>query len=197
MLRKLIPKRPSKTKQLPDNEFDLIQLYRETGDMRYLGKLYEPYTNLVLGVCLKYLKNREDSKDAVMQIFEKLVQDLRKHEVQHFKSWLYQVTRNHCLMELRRKKLPMSDTDSKILGNLMELSENPHLTNETEEKEQQLQLLGKMIQELPKEQRLCIELFYLKQYSYRQVAEQTGYELKKVKSYIQNGKRKLKIRMTK
>lgn len=195
MFRKLISKRSAKPTQVLDNESDLIQSYRETGEMRLLGKLYESYTHLVFGVCLKYLKNREDSQDAVMQIFEKITVDLRKHEVKNFKSWLYQVAKNYCLMELRRKKIEISDENSENLGNLMELSHNPHLTDEGAEKEAQLQVLEETILQLPPEQKRCVQLFFLEQKSYRQIVEETDYDLKKVKSYIQNGKRKLKILM--
>ncbi len=196
MLRNLISKHSPKTTQTPDNESGLIQLYRETGEMRLLGELYEPYIHLVFGVCMKYLKNRQDSQDAVMQIFEKIVVDLRRHEVQHFKSWLYQVSKNYCLMELRRKKIEIQDENSENLANLMELSHQPHLTDEQLEKEQQLRVLEQTLEQLPPEQKQCVQLFFLEQKSYRQIAEQTDYDLKKVKSYIQNGKRKLKIMMT-
>jgi RNA polymerase sigma factor (sigma-70 family) len=105
---------------------ELIIRYRQGGDMKDLGQLYDPYMPMVYGVCLKYLKNREESRDAVMQIFEKLTTTLRTHEVTHFKSWLYVTTRNHCLMQLRSNK---GRKFEEIGANLMETDGMPHLDN--------------------------------------------------------------------
>jgi RNA polymerase sigma-70 factor (ECF subfamily) len=54
-------------------------------------------------------------------------------------------------------------------------------------------LLEEAIQELSEEQKLCVNLFYLQKKSYQQITDRTGFTLMQVKSYIQNGKRNLKI----
>ena len=143
---------------------------------------------------MKYLKDQEASKDAVMDIFEKLADDLKTHKVTNFKSWLYTVSKNHCLMQLRKEKQQLKhhqmladDTRKSV-----ESFEVLHL-NEEDPKEAEVQLLEKAIAQLGKEQRKCIELFYLKNLCYGDVAKATRYSLKEVKSYIQNGKRNLKL----
>jgi len=168
-------------------EKNLLEKYKKSGNIKLLGKLYAPYMHLVLGVCFKYLKNKQQAEDSVMQIFEKLVVDLRKHEVVNFKSWLYVTSRNYCLMELRKTK---GKENSSIED--MEFSLAAHHDNEPDENLEQ-QYLEACIETLKAEQKQCIELFYLKEKCYQDIVEITSFELKKVKSYIQNGKRNLKI----
>lgn len=170
-------------------ELELLAEYRSTGDLELLGKLYEQYMPLVFGLCLKYFRDEEQSKDAVMQIFEELVKKLRVHEVTNFKAWLYTLSRNHCLMVLRSSsKHEMLSIDENFMEN--EAFVHLNLEDDTEEK---LSIMAKCIEDLPSEQKVSINLFYMEQKCYKEVADQTGFELNKVKSYIQNGKRNLKI----
>ncbi|MBT8195550.1 MAG: sigma-70 family RNA polymerase sigma factor [Bacteroidia bacterium] len=171
------------------DDIQLLDRFKNQNDKNALGILYKRYTHLVFGLCFKYFKNEEESKDAVMQIFEKLMMDLHRHEIEYFKSWLYSVTKNHCLMELRKRKSEgVKEKEYEIFVHTnMETEEELHLNNEGK-----LSLLEEGIKELNKEQHTCVDLFYLQQKSYKQVCEQTGYSLKQVKSYIQNGKRNLK-----
>lgn len=173
-------------------EKQLIEKFRQSQDIALLGKLYQPYMHLVYGVCLKYLKDRDLAQDAVMTIFEELVVKLPKHEVENFKSWLYVLSKNHCLMELRKqKRLKTDNYDHSDLG----LMENGQLLHHEEEyvlQEENLERLSYCIAQLKTEQKQCVEMFYLDKKSYLEITESTSYELKKVKSYIQNAKRNLK-----
>lgn len=171
------------------NEPQLLAEYRRTGDLEILGKLYQNYMPLVYGLCLKYLKDEEQSKDAVMHIFEQLIDKLRVHEVLNFKSWLYTLSRNHCLMQIRasgkQEIVPLED-------NFMEKDAFVHLDID-ETREHKLTVMEECMEKLPKEQKGTVRLFYLEQKCYKEVADITGYEMNQVKSYIQNGKRNLKI----
>ena len=174
-------------KNAPDDH--LLTEYRKTGSLEVLGQLYGRYMHLVYGLCLKYLKDEEQSKDAVMQIFEQLISKLKIHEVNNFKSWLYTLARNYCLMELRSSSrhefVQMED-------NFMEKDAFVHLDID-DTRERKLSVMEKCIEKLPPEQKDTINLFYLEQKCYKDIADMTGYDLNKVKSYIQNGKRNLKI----
>lgn len=171
------------------DDLALIADYKNSGNLEVLGTLYNRYMHLVFGVCLNYLKDEEQSKDAVMQIFEELVVKLRIHEVQNFKSWLHVLTRNHCLMALR--KASKNNTVS-IDDTFVENTEFVHLDVD-DTKEQKLTVMEKCMETLPEEQRKSVDLFYLQEKCYKEVADITGYDMLKVKSYIQNGKRNLKI----
>ena len=171
----------------------LLDLYKKDKDTKWIGYLFERYTLLVFGVCMKYLKQVNDAKDATQQVFEKAFVEVNKYEVTYFKSWMYSIARNHCLMQLRGKGLQtvFMETLPEDLGEnfnsqeLFDVKENLH--------EQQIENLGDAIAQLNQEQKLCIDLFYLQKLSYREIEEKTGFSFQQVKSHIQNGKRNLRI----
>jgi len=180
-------KRSSKTNEQDDSS--LITAYQQSGDLEVLGVLYNRYMHLVFGVCFNYLKDEELSKDAVMQIFEELVVKLKIHQVQNFKSWLHVLSRNHCLMALRKSA---KNPTVAMEDNFVENGDFVHLDID-DTKESQLTVMEKCMETLPEEQRKSVDLFYLQEKCYKEVADITGYDMLKVKSYIQNGKRNLKI----
>jgi len=174
----------------PDNE--LVVWYKKDGDIRLLAELYGRYMDLIFAVCLKYLKEPEAAKDAVMGIFEELISKLLKYEVGNFKGWLYTLSRNYCLMQLRSKKriVDLSDDD------LMQSTENLHL-NGVFEREENLTQLEKCLESLSPEQKQTVQLFYLKEKSYKEIAGLTNTEWNQVRSLIQNARRNLKNCMEK
>ncbi|MFT3981217.1 MAG: sigma-70 family RNA polymerase sigma factor [Ferruginibacter sp.] len=175
----------------PDEE--LVLLYQKEGDLNVLGDLYQRYMELVYGVCLKYLKDDENAKDAVIAIYEELIVKLRKYEVQNFKAWLYQLSKNHCLMQLRSsKKFQKSEKDISLMQN----EEEVHL-NGVMEKEEHFKHMYFCLEQLAPEQKQVVELFYLQGKCYNEIADSTGIEWNKVRSFIQNGRRNLKICMDK
>lgn len=171
----------------------LLQHFYEDGDNEWLGILLERYTLLLFGVSMKYLKNEEEAKDSVQQIFLKVLHELQKYKVEYFKSWLYMVTKNHCLMKLRDKNRLSAGLNENLLAMPQEEDEKIKLRS----KDVQLDNLETAIGQLNEEQKVCITLFYLQKKSYQEVSEQTGFEMMKVKSNIQNGKRNLKILLEK
>lgn len=177
--------------ELPDKE--LVTLFRTTRNMEVLAILFQRYMDLLYGVCLKYLKQPETAKDAVMQIFEELVVKLPKHEVDNFKSWLYTLAKNHCLMQLRT---PKNLKTTEFNPDSMQLEEEMHL-NGIQLKEENLQKLERCLETLSTDQKKAVELFYLQNKCYKEIAEATGIEWNKVRSFIQNGRRNLKICMEK
>ncbi len=176
------------------DEKELLQYYKQTGNLDTLGKLYAPYMSLLYGVCYKYLEDAEQSQDAVMQIFDELIDKLRIYEVDNFKSWLYVYARNYCLMQLRRSK---QVTKLDIEDNLYEAELKMSREEEKKWGEQDFDKLESCMSTLNREQEACIRMFYLEQKCYKDIADETGYDMAKVKSYIQNGRRNLKICMEK
>lgn len=167
----------------------LLERYYQTNDQQWIGILLERYTLLLLGVCMKYLKNSEEARDCVQQIFLKVLTELGKYKVDYFKSWLYMVAKNECLMRLRSRQ-------GKQLYELNETHEvvsQEAPTTDWLSQEKTLTLLEQSIRELNPEQQSCISLFYLRKMSYQQIVERTGFSLLQVKSYIQNGKRNLRL----
>ena len=181
------PVNPKLNKHISDQE--LLEKFYADRDNQWLGILLERYTLLLLGVCMKYLKNEELARDSVQQIFLKAITELQKYRVEYFKSWIYMVAKNHCLMQLRDK--PGKNT--------IEVKDSiPAETDETDKESLQLnektyEYMGEALKELNAEQQLCVTLFYMEKKSYQQITEQTGYSMMQVKSHIQNGKRNMRI----
>lgn len=185
-------------KNIIESDDWLIAKFKSTGDLEFLGKLFDKYMHLVYGVCLKYLKEREASQDATMQIFEKLMIELPKREIDNFKPWLHVIAKNHCLMQLRSQKIKLAQQEKLVSEQdiFMESSFEMHHNNEPV-LEHDLEALRKCIEQLKTEQKECVRLFYLEEKCYQEISDKLSFELKKVKSFIQNGKRNLKICMEK
>jgi RNA polymerase sigma-70 factor (ECF subfamily) len=179
------------------SDAELIAQYKINRDKNLVGVLYKRYSHLVMGLCMKYLKDEEEAEDAVIDIFKKLFDDLLKHKVEYFKSWLYTYSKNHCLMLIRSRnsKKLHSDAYAENIKALMENSEDAH--HKAKLKEQEYLALERALSQLPEEQKTCVTLFYLKDKSYQEIATETGYNLNQVKSFIQNGKRNLKLKLEK
>ncbi len=171
-------------------DIELLEKFYEDKNNQWLGILLQRYTMLLFGVSMKYLKNEEEAKDAVQQVFLKSIAELQKYKVAYFKSWIYMVAKNHCLMKLRDRqgKMPVVLNEQTIALEDEPLSKQAHV-----EKDKVLDAMSIALEELNKEQKLCVTLFYLDRKSYTEIVDETGYSMMQVKSYIQNGKRNLKI----
>ena len=164
---------------------ELISAFRLSRNPLYIGILFDRYSHLVFAVSMKYLKNEEDCKDIVIQVFEKLHHDLITYEIYHFSSWLHTVTKNHCLRFLSGKKYSIVDSEK--------IPDHPEVDNDDVFGKEYLPHLDEAIHLLKEEQRICIELFYIQNMSYQKISERTKFTLNEVKSHIQNGKRNLKM----
>lgn len=183
--------KPSDKSKLDDAE--IISLYKKSGDNVYVGILFERYSHLAFGVCMKYLKDEDNCKDAVLQIFENVIDDLKRFNVKSFGPWLHSVARNYCLMQLRKKKLVFNDEHGFQQAEATLLTIPPEMEFMNEDiTEAHLNNLSEAMDSLNDEQKKCVQLFYLDEKSYQEVAQQTGFSLNQVKSFIQNGKRNLK-----
>lgn len=176
------------------NDNELLQRYSQTQNSEWLGVLLQRYTLLLFGVCMKYLKDENDARDCVQQIFLKVIQEVRRYKIDYFKSWLYMVAKNQCLTILRDRKgkIPVELTDASGYSMHNPAEEQPLPLSDIS-----AELLQQALNELNEEQHKCVTLFYLKKNSYHAISEATGYSLLQVKSYIQNGKRNLKLSIQK
>ncbi len=173
------------------DDIALVEKYKHLGNIDIIGILFERYYYLVYGICLKYLQNKAESQDAVLQIFENLIVKLKENEIQNFNSWLYSVSKNYCLMQIRstnrrNRREKIFETEKRIADELFE-------NYDTNYDENTIKNLKIAIKKLKIEQKQCVNLFYIEEKTYKEIAEITGFTTKNVKSYIQNGKRNLKL----
>ncbi|MDR0866432.1 MAG: sigma-70 family RNA polymerase sigma factor [Candidatus Symbiothrix sp.] len=172
------------------SDAELLQRYKDSGNTEYFGELYNRYIPLLYGVCLKYLRNTDKAQDAVMQLFENLLPKMARQDIVEFRTWIYSVVKNHCLQLLRK------DSHEIIIDSTMDIMESDeilHLLNEEENDGERKEALRQCLKKLPVQQRIAIIRFFMEEMSYMDIVGSTGYNLNQVKSYIQNGKRNLKI----
>ena len=178
--------------KLPDNE--LIDRFRYSHDNLYIGELYSRYSHLVLGLCIKYFRDIETAKDATMSIFELSMRELKRHRIENFKSWLFTVSKNYCLQELRKtNSLFQKEELYKVF--LSETMESDLAMHPIDEKEKLITKMESLLPSLKNNQRICLKMFYLEGKSYADISQELNLSLKDVKSHIQNGKRNLKIKL--
>lgn len=184
----------NKKKIITTDDLELLALYRQTHDKYYVGELFKKYSKVVLGTCAFYLEDREEAKDTVIDIFNKLMEDLKKHQIENFKAWLSFVTKNHCISIIRKRKTNRNRMADYYEFEKQETTYQDELVQEKiKDEEITAQFLKESLNELKDKQRICVEQFYLQSKTYFEIADNTGYSVNEVKSYIQNGKRNLKI----
>ena len=173
------------------SDAELIAIYKKTTNPEIIGELYKRYTIFTFGICLKYFKNKDEAKEAVLDIFEDLIDKLLNHNPENFRTWLYSVAKNYCLLKFRDKKI---EYDIELLDFLKHdvIDDTEESKNQVQNREKQISLLNDHIKELKEEQKICIDLFYIQDKSYKEIEEITGYSYNNIKSYIQNGKQNLK-----
>jgi len=173
---------------------ELIAKFRKTQNKDCISTLFDRYSHLVYGLCLTYFKEPAKSKDAVLEIFEKTIDKIGNAEIRTFKPWLFTVSKNHCLNQLEKENVKIKNEREYMRTQDKVEIDGLNFGYETI-KDERLQILMKAIDALKPDQKVCVELFYLKQKPYQEVADLTGFTMLQVKSYLQNGKRNLKILM--
>jgi RNA polymerase sigma-70 factor (ECF subfamily) len=172
---------------------ELLTLFKQTTQNQYLGELLERYSLLVFGVCIKYLKDQVSAQDATQQVFEKVIKEVVKYDIPYFKSWLYSVAKNQCLMQLRNSSNKMHYTAQEIDDLELTAEDDSGLKIREYLLQDKLEILHESLQNLNKDQSVCINLFYLQKLSYREIENKTGLTFQQIKSNIQNGKRNLRL----
>ena len=174
---------------------ELVAKFAQTSQPKYFGELYNRYAHLAFGLGLKYLKNEAESSDLVSEVFEILFKKIPTANIQSFRKYLYTVTRNEAIGKLRKKKTQQEKmADLKIIEkNSGEFMENEGLLRLMDNEPSLEAIIKVAINKLSAEQQTCINLFFFQNKSYKEIVDLTNFTDKQVKSFLQNGKRKLKI----
>ena len=176
-----------------NSDEELLQHYKKSGNKEVFADLFKKHVKVVYGTCLFYLQDKDEAQDATMQLFEKLMLDINNREIDNFKGWLSFVVRNHCITLIRKNK-----SNTKNIKSYYEFEyEEPDYDKEEKisgvSDDVLLENMKLCLPKLKENQRICVELFYLKNKSYQEIANETQFTLNEIKSFIQNGKRNLKL----
>ena len=181
-----------KKKQYNSDE-ELLFHYKQNGNKELFSELFKKHVSVVYGTCLFYLQDKDSAQDATMQLFEKMMMEIKNHEVKNFKAWLSFVVRNHCISLIRKNKVYQKNIRSYAEFEYEETSYETEEKIQSVDDDRMIELMKESLPKLKEKQRVCVELFYLKNKSYQEIVNETNYSLNEVKSFIQNGKRNLKL----
>ena len=172
----------------------LITAYISTENASYVGELFCRYSDMIFGLCLKHLKNVQESEDASYELFELMISKLKTQQIMIFKPWLYRTSTNFCIDKLRKSKtniiISLDDRFETVRDSL-------DISADFSEREALLARIDHCLKQLNDDQKVCIDLFYFQEKSYQDIAQQLNISWSTTRSYIQNGKRNLKICMEK
>lgn len=179
----------NKHPELSDEQ--LIEGFTLQNDATYIAELFGRYADLVFGLCLKHLKDVHDSEDTAYEIFEILLKKIPTNNITQFKSWLYRVTSNYCIDKIRKRKTNQIIYVDDKFESFIDILDY----NDSQEKEALLKKIDNCLSKLNEDQKTCIDLFYFQEKTYQDIALTLNISWSATRSYIQNGKRNLKICM--
>ncbi|KAF0235616.1 MAG: RNA polymerase sigma-70 factor ECF, partial [Prolixibacteraceae bacterium] len=82
------------------------------GDTQYFSYFVDKYKDIVFSIALKVLRNREDAEEMAQESFIKAFKSLYTFKGNaKFSTWLYRITYNNCISEVRKRKLKYVSTD--------------------------------------------------------------------------------------
>ncbi|OWZ83320.1 RNA polymerase sigma factor [Natranaerobius trueperi] len=183
-------------------EDELLVKKCQKGKLDAFEDLVNKYQQKVYSLCYRFAGNHDDANDLAQEAFIRVYHSIDKfHFKSAFSTWLYRVTSNVCLDEIRKKKRtssvsinsPMETDEGEVYFNLPDQKFNPEQL--TERKDVQ-DIVHKAIQELPEEQRITILLREIEGLSYEELAEALNVSIGTVKSRLNRARHNLKEILT-
>ena len=177
------------------NEQDMIER-ASRGDADAFNQLMEQHKRRMYAVALRMCGNREDAQDCLQEAMLRVYRAIGGFKGQSsFSTWVYRITMNTCLDELRRKK----NRQNTSLDNLLDMGWSPaDETNAPEKQAMRSELrrnLNRAIRELPEEMRAAVVLRDIQGFSYDEIARMLEINVGTIKSRISRGREKLREKM--
>jgi RNA polymerase sigma factor (sigma-70 family) len=174
----------SKHSSLLDEE--LVSLYVTTQRNEYFEEIYERYANKVYRKCYSFVYSQEKAEDLTHDIFLKLVVKIGTYkESSKFSTWLYSITYNYCMDQIRvnKKKTEVALQDNYDMSEEEDDSElmDFHGTE-----------LNKSLKQLPSEERMLLQMKYQEDFSIKEIADTLKISESAVKMRLMRSKEKLK-----
>lgn len=162
----------------------LVQRYLK-GDKASFDMLVARYLKLVYSVMLHFTKNAEDAEDLTQDAFVKALRHIsRYNHEQPFKPWLMRIAKNHALDWVKKKKpLMMSELDMQTQDKIINELPDPTPLQDIEfANAQQAEALATAMKELNPEQQKVLFLRYMKDFSFKEIADELGELMNTAKS---------------
>jgi RNA polymerase sigma-70 factor (ECF subfamily) len=164
------------------------------GDEEAFAQLVQRYSNTLFNFICRFLNDYDAASDILQQVFTQLYISLPKLRTgEPLKAWLFQVARNRCLDELRRKRvLHFSElqaaSDDDELSPLAIIPDTSPLPEEVAERHDLQDILQQAISGLPPKFRAVVLLRYTSQLSFSEIGQALQMPEATAKTYFQRAK---------
>lgn len=157
------------------------------GQSNYFSYIVEKYQDIVFSISLKVLKNREDAEEMAQESFIKAYKSLHSFKGKaKFSTWLYRITYNTCISEVRKKKVHFTSTDD---VQIQDESEEINLDGFPEEK--RAKAIKEAMSKLPEDEYTLVLLFYFEEQSIEEIAKITKLSVSNTKVKLFRARKKL------
>lgn len=170
-------------------DLDLVALARN-GDQVAYSKLMSRYRDSIFFMVLKMVHNRDDAEDLTIEAFGKAFNNIANYSADYaFSTWLFKIATNNCIDFIRKKRLQTTSIDQTSKnedGESAPIAVKDHNPDpeETMVKEQRAAKIRAAIEQLSPKYRSLIELRYLDELSYEEIAEKLDLPLGTVKAQL-------------
>ena len=162
------------------------------GRAEALEALYDRYAGVCYGLALRILGDRQDAEEVVQDTFVSLWRRAGTYDPRQGRpySWLFKITRNRAIDELRRKG--SSRKPPQVLQVQPEVTRGPDSVEEAAGASELRATVVGALEELPPDQREVLEMAYMEGLSQREISEHTGIPLGTVKTRTRLALKKLR-----
>jgi RNA polymerase sigma factor (sigma-70 family) len=160
------------------------------GNLQAFSVLVEKYQKLVYTLALKLLKKPEDAEEIAQDTFIKAYQKLDSYEGKSkFSTWLYSITYNACISELRKRRIEFKSLDDTRISDQDELKMHDYYREV--KKEDQEKYLNLALEKLPEDDQVLVTLYYYESQSMDEISVITGLTVSNIKVKIHRARKKM------
>lgn len=180
----------SKFSSRAQEDFDLVESAKK-GDQNAFSKLMSRYHDSIFFMVLKMVHNRDDAEDLTMEAFGKAFNSITNYSADFaFSTWLFKIATNNCIDHIRKKKLQTTSLEQTNTtsedGDVQPIAVKDYSPDPEESlmKDQRAEKIRGAIEQLSPKYRTLIELRYLDELSYEEIAVKLDIPLGTVKAQL-------------
>jgi RNA polymerase sigma-70 factor (ECF subfamily) len=159
----------------------------KNGQTNYFSYLVERYQDIVFSIALKVLKNREDAEEMAQESFIKAYKSLHTFKGNaKFSTWLYRITYNSCISEVRKRKIYFASTEDIEIKD-----ETTELNLDGVPEENRAKAIKRALAKLPEEEYTLVLLYYFEEQSIEEISKVTKLSESNTKVKLFRARKKL------
>lgn len=189
---------------MPDSDVSLMLEFQK-GDISSFEKLVQKHKESIINIIYQFIGERDEAEDLAVEVFLRVYRAAKKYQAKaKFTTWLYKITTNLCLNEIRKKaKLqtislskPISAGEEKEEELIEKIADAAPSPQQILEKKERNALIRKAIDSLPAKQRMATILQIYEELSYKEISTILGCSVKSVERRLYWARTNLKERLS-